>query len=237
MKKILFAAAALLSLAGLHSCLGDNDNEQHGTSIYTPYNTMYLEMYADQTIDSLFVFSYDSWEASILWNQYSPWFSITPDKGTLPTGYLSTVTNMRVTAQPNATGKGRGGAVMLSTNNPNENNKVGMTVWQYGWLNITVPQPTYSSQKLEEAVATFKMDLAAETMTASMAFRNFAQATLTSDADWLIVPDESKSLEPGVHGVRLSLLPNATTDNREAHVTLTSNGVSNVVTYTQKGKK
>lgn len=237
MKKILFAAAALVALVGLHSCLGDSGNEQHGTSIFTPNNTMFLEMYADQTLDSLGVFSYDNWDASLQWNEYTPWFSISPVKGGVPNGYISTTTVMYVKAEPNTTGKGRGGAVVLDTDNPENNNKVGMTVWQYGWLRITVPTPTYSSQKLEEAVATFNMDLTAEAMSASMAFYNYGPASLVSDADWFIVPDDMKSFEPGAHGVKFSVLPNATAEDRVAHVTLTSNGVSNVVTYTQKGKK
>lgn len=237
MKKILFAAAALLSLVGLHSCLGDNGSVQHGTSIFTPNNTMFLEMYADQTLDSLGVFTYDDWEASLQWDKYTPWFVITPQKGGVPKGYVSSTTIMYVKAEPNTTGMGRGGAVVLDTDNPDNNSKIGMTVWQYGWLRITVPTPTYSSQKLEEAVATFKMDLLPESMTASMAFYNYGMATLTSDADWFIVPDDIKSLEPGAHGVKFSLLPNTTGVDRVAHVTLTSNGVSNVVTYTQKGKK
>ena len=57
--------------------------------------------------------------------------------------------------------------------------------------------------------------------------------SLTSDADWLMVPARFARPTAGAHSVDLEVRPNPTAGERTAHVTLTSNGVSTVITYVQ----
>ena len=60
---------------------------------------------------------------------------------------------------------------------------------------------------------------------------------LTSDADWLSIPAEHAHPAKGAHLLRLKVEPNPTENDRTAHLTLTSNHVSTVITFTQRGTK
>ena len=53
-------ATALLTACICYACDSDNDNEYHSTYFY-PLSSNGIETYADQTVDSVRVISYDSW--------------------------------------------------------------------------------------------------------------------------------------------------------------------------------
>lgn len=235
MKKLIIAAVALLSAVSLQSCI-DGDNESHGTAIYNNLGTNApTELYADQTLDSMFVMSYDSWEASVKATEGGEWLTITPTNCKVPVGYVVTQ-SVYLKMTPNTTGKIREAAVGINSSYP-EYGTLMTYIYQYPWLNITAPVPTYSKKKgSNEVVATFATKLAAKDTYAVLGCATYAEATLKSDANWLIVNNEDQVLKPGSHGIKFVVDPNNTGAEREAHVTLTSNGVSNVITYTQAAK-
>lgn len=235
MKKIALAAVALLSMVSLQSCINDEVGN-HGTMIYNRNNSSYTELYADQTVDSLHIVSYDSWTASIKYaDTKDEWFTISDYKCNVPVDYIVTQ-SVIVNAQPNTTGKTRVAAIVVKSSYP-EYGDLSTLVYQYAWHNITVPVPSFEKQPDDSYAPKFEAELAASNNTALMACAVFAEATLTSDADWLSIQNEDKVLSVGSHGLTFVVSPNTTAEERTAHVTLTSNGVSTVVTYKQKAKK
>lgn len=231
MKKILLSALTLCSAIAFVAC-DKAGNEYHGTTIATRDGSGLVQMYADQTTDSIFVLSYDSWTASPEYLSGGEWCQFSDLKCNVPAGYYVTQTVI-IETTPNTTGVSRGTAYKIRSEWP-ELGEVALYVYQYGWLNITVPLPTFSSQDIKEAKPVFAHELSAAATKAPLAFYVFGDATIESDAEWLTIPQSVKMVEPGSHGVELVVTPNNTNNAREAHVTLTSNGVSNVITYTQK---
>lgn len=218
----------------LQSCMGDN--ESHGTNIYNSLGQMGpTQLFADQTVDSLFVMSYDSWTAR---TENGEWFEISDKQCKVPAGYIVTQTVV-VKTTPNTTGKLRSGSIWVNSEYA-EYGPMSTNVYQLPWLNITVPVAQYEQleDKGEKYVAAkFEATLNAADNYALLACTVYADATITSDADWFNVPNECQTLTPGEHGVKFVVLPNNDEAERVAHVTLTSNGVSSVITYKQKGKQ
>lgn len=237
MKKIILAALIIGSAVNLASCIG-GDNENHGTSIYNNKGQMGpTELYADQTLDSIFVISYDSWSAR---TENVDWLEISDKTCKVPAGYIVTQTVLLKTT-PNTTGKVRGGQIVISPEYA-EFGPLTTGITQFPWLNITAPVAQYEQvddkDKGEKyVVAKFEAPINAADNYALLACTVYADATLTSDAAWLSVPNDVQTLKPGNYGVKFVVEPNSGAEERVAHVTLTSNGVSNVITYTQKGKK
>lgn len=237
MKKFLYAALALtLTTATLQSCLG-GDNENHGTQIYNRGNMGMTELYADQTLDSIHIVSYDSWTAR---TANAEWFEISDKQCKVPAGYIVTQTVL-IKTTPNTTGKLRVGTIYIDSEY-SEYGPLSTNVYQCPWLNITVP--VLQVEQLEDkatgekySAAKFEAPIGAADNYALLACTVYADATLTSDANWLSVNNEDQTLKPGNYGIKFVVSPNNDSAERVAHVTLTSNGVSNVITYTQKGKK
>lgn len=236
MRKIILAALALCATGfSLQSCTGENEN--HGTSIYNNYRTPQpTELYADQTLDSIYVVSYDSWSATVKPVDGGDWLTATPDACKVPAGYIvSQSVYLRMT--PNNTGKVRSAMFLVDSSYP-KYGTLQTNIFHYPWLNITVPVPEFKKPEGSDDVeAVFAQKLQATENSALMAFAVFSDATLTSDAEWLSISAEDKAVKPGSYGMKFVVTPNNTSEARVAHVTLTSNGVSNVVTYTQEGRK
>lgn len=235
MKKILLAALAVISLAALQSC-ADEGNESHGTAVYNSNHTQYpTEMFADQTLDSIIVVSYDSWQASLKDAASQEWLSLSPVKCDVPPQYIWTQ-SIYLTTTPNTTGETRVATVTFETSYAELGN-VMTTVYQYPWHNITAPQGTIVEGEDGKEHFLFLAPLAADATYALLGCTVYADATLTSDADWLMVQNEDTNLKPGAHGIKFVVDANTTSETRVAHVTLTSNGVSTVINYEQKAKQ
>lgn len=230
MKQITVFLAALAAVLCLNSCLDGGNNEIHQTYFY-PTRPSGIEMFADQVVDSTYICSYDSWSASFYVNSGDSWLTITPASAEVPAGSgLATLVTLKAT--PNTTGLSRYGTIRLNVN-ANEIGTLAMPVYQYGWLNITVPTPKFTSTDLDTAKPTFQDEFTKNAGSAYLTFEVYSDATIVSDADWLVVPADVAHVKAGSHGLILTVLGNNTGAKREAHVTLTSNGVSNVITYVQ----
>ena len=60
--------------------------------------------------------------------------------------------------------------------------------------------------------------------------------SLTSDANWLTVPEEAKQPAKGHHVVKLTFGENTSEKARTALFQLSSGGASTVITYVQSGR-
>lgn len=237
MKKIIFAALAItFSLTTLSSCLKDDGSEYHETAFY-PNLPNGVEVYADQTLDSTYVVSTENWVAELRGqaNAEVPWIKMSPAHAEVKPGYLL---QQRVlfTLEKNETGKARRAYISVTTPDYGEGN-ILMPITQYPWLNIVSPMPNYSSGNINDVKISFLANLTATEKSAIIRFTVYDNATLSSDADWLVIPEGKTSFVPGMYSVNFEVTPNSSAEERIAHVTLTSGGISNVVDYKQAGKK
>lgn len=237
MKKMILAALALLSLTtGLQSCLS-GDNESHGTAIYNRLgSTTPSELYADQTVDSLFVVSYDSWTATLKPLDGGEWLEASPTSCKVPADYIVTQ-SVCLKTTPNNTGKVRTMAFLVNSSYT-EYGTLTTYVYQYPWHQISAPVASFEKKEgSDDVTAVFATKLGAADTYAVLGCTVYAEATLESDANWLLVQNDDRVLKVGNHGIKFVVDPNNGREERVAHVTLTSNGVSTVITYTQSAKK
>lgn len=226
-KTILAAGAAVLALS---SCM-DGDNEYHSTYFY-PISNYGIETFADQSIDSVRVISYDSWSLS----NNCEWFDVyennrkAPFTVTVPNGYMAS-NRLDFHLQPNTTGKVRAHIVEV-VSSFNKIGTIGQTLVQYPFHNIIWPNVSRSTTD-QEVTYNFKLDYSAgavegDTIRNCVQFKVFGRnATLTTESDWL-TPWETKGFEPDkVYRVKVSALKNNTDAERTGTLTLTSevNGV------------
>lgn len=225
-KKILSLAWTVLSLA-LVACDG-SEYEMHQTYL----NKSSVTCYADQTTDTLSVFSYDSW--SLTTND--TWYSVSQTGYTVPDGYFANIPVV-ITMPANTTGENRSGTITVKESYDNQ--EFVASVYQYGWLNIITPNGTITGstdQPFKEWKKTFSVSLKHSTTSYSIKFQTYADgATLTSDAEW-VVPETTTFATKGIHTVALTLTPNTGDTARTATITLTSNGVSTPITITQQAE-
>ncbi|RRD80205.1 hypothetical protein EII14_03360 [Alloprevotella sp. OH1205_COT-284] len=236
MKKItlFLLSATLLFGMGLTSCDPSGSSEYHTTS-FAPLHPQGKIWYADQQLDSLSVVSSDSWRLTPRYADGLQWFLVSPDQKEVPAGYIVS-TMLKFTVSPNTTGKVRNGDIGVSTSYA-QNGTLRMPVCQLPYLHILRParinpsepfQP-YFGETLAETAGTARLDF--------MVYDSDSAAhTLVSDADWLIVPEKNAHPAAGRHQIDLGVLANPTTQKRTARVTLTSAGISTVITYEQKAK-
>ena len=267
MKTLFTLVSALLLCAGLTtSCDLDSKNERHQT-LFFPQSPRGRILYAVQTLDTLRVFSYDSWRLTGVYEQpKTEWFSVTPDKADIPANYVG---NHRISIRttPNTTATTRTGGLRLVTTFA-EFGTLGMPVRQLSYLNILRPVATFplgtdgkpSTQPvfIETVAATASTDNHIDFV---LYDENTAAHTLTSNAAWLTIgtidgvpvvvypgrihlyqgysAEEviDSGLKAGKNVAKLNIEANLATTPRTATLTLTSAGVSNVITITQQGKK
>lgn len=230
----LFSLLTLcLTLSSLTACLGDG-GEIHETHMTSYSGTSDVLMYADQTVDSIYIVSFDSWRAEVSVNEATPWVTISPKSADIPKGYAM-ATNMVVRTELNKTGHVRIGNVQMVTAYDGFGS-FHMPIQQFGWLNISRPAPRFTSEKASEAEAVFEATFGPKATDVPLTFKVWGFATVTSDAEWLTVPEDKRSVQPGEYPLILKATENTTGADRVAHVEVVSNGITNVVTYKQTAK-
>ena len=214
MKRLLYFIPCLALIFA--SC--DNEDEFH----ITRFAETYASLYADQVSDSLHLQYSDSWTASA----NADWFSFSPTSATMPSGYIAYETRIDITTTPNTTGKVRVGNLFVTSNQ-----QAGITVFQHPFLNVEWPNITNVSE--DESTLTC-LDIVPDTTTSRyVIFTNYADgATLTSNSDWLTVPEDT--YDAGEHMVLYTMEPNTTAEDRTAIITLTSNGISMPISIRQR---
>lgn len=226
MKKTLLLVCGLLPL--VLSCV--KDPETHQLLVENRFTTLY----ADQTIDSLVFYTFDSWSVA----SATDWLTIDgPSEGKIQ------YNNSRryrcragLVVSPNTTGVTRVGNVHV-----NSYEYPGIFVrLQYGYLNISRPLCTVDSY-LDEGQTVPKevrhvLTVDSQSDEDSLCFivqNNWSLAFDGEMPEWVTL--EKTSGERGRNSVKLFFSENAdATEPREAKLRLTSGVVSNIITIQQK---
>ena len=233
MKKVFHLLISVMVLC--FAACTESSYEYHQTYFY-PQQPGGKMMYADQTLDSTRVISYDSWTAQTT----ADWLSLTPAEQNIPAGYgMNTL--VKLTCAPNTTGETRHSAILLKSFG-----SLAMDVYQTAWLNIIWPTAIYTNKPeaagdastgtVMDKQVSFVTTLSADSTSMKVKFRVYADgATLQSNASWLVHKDTVYAA--GTHEALLSVEPNAFAVSRTATLTLSSNGVSTPIKVTQKEKQ
>ena len=225
-KTLLSLFAALIALLALPSCNFDEEKEHHLLTLRY-LNADALHLYADQTTDTLTLTATDSWHLDLQYRHADDanHLQISPTAHQLPAGNTAAIaTKLICNLTPNTGDSVR--QVKVRVTPATEHIKP---------LNFIVNQHPQYDPKTKKAV--FIGAPHRNEPTATLAFilydKDSTTHSLTSDADWLTVPARFARPTAGAHSVDLEVRPNPTASERTAHVTLTSNGVSTVITYVQ----
>lgn len=225
MKKNLFALLA--AAGGLFTACGEADYEAHQTYFY-PQHPGGMQLYADQTADTLHIVSLDSWTAA----PSADWLSVSPTSEKIPAGYILD-RRIDISATPNATGKNRAAHISVNA----YGNTFTMPVLQASWLDITSPQPQIDmNTAFETRRPSFVMNLKAAAADTTIVFHVYQDGATLQSADTWLVP-EATSFAAGRHSVKVSFQGNPSNQPRETRLTLTSAGVSTEIEMKQRPLK
>lgn len=234
--KSLFGLAAIAFTAmGLATACTESTNEYHESSFY-PNDPEGRVLYADQTIDSVYFVSLDSWKLTEAFQNTTPWFTASPKELTIPANaYGKTRIDIKTTI--NTTGGTRYGALQVVTTFANFGT-LSMPVRQTAWLEVLLPAPVFTQ---DAKLPTYSLNLPSAGAQARLVFRlhdtDVATHSLTSDADWFVIPEANAHPAAGLTNLTLDIPNNTSTEARTATITLTSAGITSKITYTQAGKK
>lgn len=210
--------AAMATAFTLAACDG-GEYETHSTRFFNvPDGGM--TFYADETLDSCGIESFDSWTAS---TDASDWLAFSPTGVDVPGGYYS-VDWFYVKPSPNTTDYKR--AAMINVDSYHD---VGLYVEQSPNLNIGRPTATTpaTGDKLN-----FVLDVNPSGARDSISFTIYSdEANLSGGDEWAGLPDST--FTRGEHKVYLNVMANLTGNRRQTSFTLTSAGVSNTINVTQ----
>ena len=224
--KTLLLACSLLPFFA--SCISDPETHQ-----LTPVEQSIM-LYADQTVDSLRFYTFDSWTVT----PQVDWITIDGNSHQNITYdfkkcYLCTA---YVKVTPNTTGKTRVGTVLVQS----YDYSYSAPFVQLGLLNVSHPTPTVESwldrQSSIPDVAYYELIDSAHWTADSICFNvqnNWSLVFADETApDWLTVEEIPGS--KGHNRVNLTLTENTDTENeRKATLRLTSGKVSNLITVRQ----
>lgn len=232
MRNIFYAFCAFVALCSLQSCLKDQDNHQ----LLVVYPNGCSLLYADQTVDSISFYSFDSWkvtpEKSWITTSSEDNYRVNYDRDTR---YLSTC---YLNVEPNTTGKARIGTVAVDSY---DYTCYGI-YYQFSFLNISHPSYSIksyfdnSNYSLPDTVVFVLVDSSYVT-TDSIAFDVEKSWTLEiprEDAGWIQASQTSG--KAGHNCVKLTLQENQGYENRKTIMKLSSSGITNDVVLHHFGK-
>jgi hypothetical protein len=223
--KTLLLACSLLSLFA--SCA--NDPERHEL---TPVEQPFI-LYADQTIDSLRFFTYDSWTVT----PQDKWISVEGNSH-LDINYdysMRYLCRVFLRFEPNTTGVTRSGTVLVQSHDYSYSSPFV----QLGILNVSHPAYTtdapFDEYGIIPKVAHYELVDSAHWTSDSICFTvedNWDLVFEGEKPEWLEL-DKTTNLK-GRYRVNLTLVPNTDTENgREAKLKLTCGDVSNEIVVRQ----
>lgn len=222
-KAILAAGAAAFALT---SCM-DGGNEYHSTYFY-PVSNFGIETFADQTVDSVRVVSYDTWTLT----NHCEWFDVyesgkkAPISVTVPAGYMSS-NRLDLYLKPNTTGQVRSNAIEV-VSSFNKIGSVVKTLVQYPFHNVIWPNVKRNSTDEGGVNYTFALNYPASAVEGDMTkncvqFKVYGRnSKLASDSPWLR-PAETEDFYAGkIYTVPVAADKNTTGAERTGTLTLSS---------------
>ena len=247
-KKLL--GGLLCCLMAFTACDNDNKNEFHRLNFYPTLSSGKI-WFADQSTDSIVLQTTDSWKLSVETQKgIDKWLTATPESGTVPPNYIA-AQRLTLAFAPNTTGKIRSARLNVTVST-DKIRGISLPATQTSWLDVRRPQPVFPRPLVQDAMRSNKYNgggdplpvfvevLNAKAGTTQCAFRLYDTDTekhsLTSDADWLVVPAESAKPAAGDHNVKITYLENPDPTPRTAHLVLTSGGITTYITYNQNAR-
>lgn len=222
-KILLFALTAVLTT----SCI--EDAEYHQIYVGGKNGSNFL-VYADQTADTLYIQTYDSWRASY----EATWLTLSHKSEEITDGAFHTCI-VPMTFQLNDTGVGRHAKVHIDSYYVAQ-----ADVYQYPWLNVIKPagvSPTGQSADFEKYHVTFQKELKANQTSTPVEFTLYQDGgTIYDDADWLTLSSEEVG-KAGTYRLVATLTPNTTGAARTATIRLTSAGITTPIIITQTAEQ
>ena len=223
--KTLLLACSLLTLVA--SCSNDPDTHE-----LIPVEQRFI-LYADQTVDSLRFYTFDSWTVT----PQVDWIKVDGDSHLdIPYDYTKRyLCKVFLKVLPNTTGVTRSGTVLVQSHEYSYSSPFV----QLGMLDISHPSYTAESYFDEYGiipkVVRFELVDSAHWTSDSICFKveNNWDLTFVDEApEWLAL-DKVTDLK-GKYKINLTLVPNVDTENgREAKLKLTSGEVSNEILVRQ----
>ena len=247
-KKLL--GGLLCCLMAFTACDNDNKNEFHRLNFYPTLSSGKI-WFADQSTDSIVLQTTDSWKLSVETQKgIDKWLTATPESGTVPPNYIA-AQRLTFAFTPNTTGKIRTARLNVTVST-DKIRGISLPATQTSWLDVRRPQPVFPRPLAQDAMRSNKYNgggdplpdfvevLNAKAGTTQCAFRLYDTDTekhsLTSDADWLIVPAESAKPAAGDYNVKITYLENPDPTPRTAHLVLTSGGITTSITSNQHAR-
>ena len=246
-KKLL--GGLLCCLMAFTACDNDNKNEFHRLNFYPTLSSGKI-WFADQSTDSIVLQTTDSWKLSVETQKgIDKWLTATPESGTVPPNHIA-AQRLTLAFAANTTGKIRTARLNVTVST-DKIRGISLPATQTSWLDVLRPQPVFPRPIVQgkepkskynggDPLPVFVEVLNAKAGTTQCAFRLYDTDTekhsLTSDADWLIVPAESAKPGAGAHNVKITYLENPDPTPRTAHLVLTSGGVTTYITYNQNAR-
>lgn len=264
MKQHFFYVASLIfgGITLLTGCNSKSEVENHQMELRTRDNRTATTFFADKTTDTVWVVSTESWKARVEMVKTTPensnattqsylpdtpdavsgatkpsLFTITPQEVEVKSGYFMT-TPVVITATAPATQLLQHGYLRILPNG-GPLNGLSHHIYQVGWLNISYPVVA-KQENATSVMPNFSEVLPQKGGTTYLVFdlydNQLSTHSLTSDADWLTVPEEAKQPAKGHHVVKLTFGENTSEKARTATFQLSSGGASTVITYVQSGR-
>ena len=232
---LLSLFAALIALLALPSCNFDEEREHHLLNLRY-LNADALHLYADQPTDTLTLTATDSWHLDLKYRHADDanHLQLSPTARQLPAGNKAEISTKLICNLTPNTGDSVRQVKVRVTPATDRIKPLNFSVIQHPHLHIQYPEAQYDP-KTKKVV--FIGAPSRKEPTATLAFilydKDSTTHSLTSDADWLTVPARIAHPTAGAPTGDLETTPKPTTSERNANVTLTSNGVSTVITYVQ----
>ena len=231
MKKLFSVLFAVLAVTMFVASCSKDDPDYHTLRVNSYLAKTYpVQYYADQTHDSLFVVSTDSWESDTKcdWIRFRQTaLSSISYKFRYQYGVALSKSEL-IVINANATGADRSTQITTSANGK----QVVLSVVQHPYLNITNPQ-----LNLVDKTKLFSKTLAKATLSTELAFTLYNDARLSTEDSWITLPSQTYyqgDFSGKSYTVTIQLEANTTGAQRNGKVTLTSEtGVATVIEIVQ----
>lgn len=235
MKKFRFALFLGLVAVAFAAC--NKDTYQHGTGLIRPQAGSYALVFADQTLDSVCFYTYDS-------------YAVTTDASYVTVdsklGAMKVVNNywncwefhVPLTFTPNTTGETREAIIKVNSYGEDDwNATLNAGFLQLPTHNIVHPAPDYGKYETYPKKVTFELKDSADVALDSLKFYAFDAWTLSQEGESFVHMDKSSGSK-GTNVVKLTLDAYMGKTDRSTRLTLkSSNGVATEIKVTQLAVK
>lgn len=222
MKKLFYGIVLALTFTACNKEIG-----QHQIAVLHPSFNGLAPVYADHTQDSIALMTYDSYRCNV--REGDDWFTLDPKMKELEVKYSMYSRYIFVIyadMEVNTTCAARRAQVDINNYGEDWNQTVQTGFIQYGWLNVSRPEPSYLTSEDNQRRALFELKDSATQVSDSIFFCTERAWTLTSKQNLVTMDKTSGAGGDEVVKVRLTLTPNQTAEERIDTLLLQSSGVT-----------